>query len=284
MDNNPPGQPQFTPPAPAPSPFGPAPAQQPMQPMAPPPMASKPKSRKGIIIAISAIIAILTIASGGFWWWMTQAQNDFAKASTAYVQKAKDAYEFYRDSGNPSSKSTEILKKFDDAIAAKPAAPSLLVFGSSSIVQHNNQVSTSLASVRDSFNVYHSFKAYGDSVVEIAGKAYVYVSTIEELRTAKTAFNTAAADLRKLDIPKTAEKFNEDLAKIYDLMATDIDAALKAYDAGNETSYTQAINKLATDVQKASSKNVANDLNDMYDAAYKTLTKNYDDLATVLGE
>lgn len=188
------------------------------QPILPAPATVPPKpANKTALIMIATAVAVLLFIGVSLWLWSGAAKSDFTKSTATYLQKAKEAYDYYRDTEKPSSHVDDIIAKFDAAIATKPQVPQVLGVAPADAgdVEKVNTITTQLTNLREDFSAYHQYEAYGQAVLKIMGTSTASISTIDDLRAAKPLFSQAATKLQALGTPKGAGTFQSALEKAY---------------------------------------------------------------------
>ncbi len=238
-----------------------------------------------MIITVT-VLPLLVVLSIGCWWQANAAKDKYTKDTVTYEQAVTSAFKYYQNSTDVSSHVKDIEDKLSAPLANKPQQPKLLFIGltpPAASKKQADQLTASLTSVRDSFKNLHDLDAYGTDLLKIMSASTGTISTPTDMQNIKPVFQKAATDIQALKPPKGAETFHSQKVQAYKSLVTDIDTALSAYSKGDSTTYSTAVQKLATDAKAASPNAAAQQLKDMYDARYDTLAKDYDSLATLLG-
>jgi hypothetical protein len=265
----------------------------PVTPMAPPPAPmptstplppQKRSNKVWIILTVIALIVALT--AGGLWWWTASARSDFTKKASSYEQTVRSAYEYYRDNPNPTANTQAIADHFTSALNTKPATPTLLSWNLAADADKSkvNDLTNKLKTLRDSYNNYHNFKGFGDSVLKTMSSVTGTISTPADMQTKKTQFTKVINDLKAITVVPGSEDFMQKKINAYQTVVDDLTSALSAYDKKDSAGYTTAINKLAADIKGISTSTAANELTTMNTDYYNKLVKAYDDLGTLLKE
>ncbi len=252
---------------------------------APLPAPQKPAGNKKILAIIGAVVAVIAILGAAYWWMATEQSKQYAEASKNYDQTVKTAFIYYRDIDDSSKHSTDILKKFDDALAAQPQKPNVLgipVGVPADSVSHVEKLVSQLTAVRDGFKNLHALNDYAAALPPIIKSVGGEIDS-KTITAAQPKFKKAVADLKALTPPDRAKAFHQEKLAAFTAMSEDVDAAVKAVEDLRPTVYLAAVQKLQVDIAEASIPTMSKELNAFYDQYYAELAKAYDTLATTLG-
>jgi hypothetical protein len=282
------------PPVPAPTP----PAQTPLPPTQPtlptPPAtpswdaaapAGAGRSKKPLLIAISAAVVVVVGVAVGVFMWANAAKSSYALAVPAYTTRAKSSYDYFMKLSDRLEHGSDIKKNIDQTIASKPKAPKLLgkSLAPASDVKRVDDITKALQDFESAYVTASDVSTYSDKTLTIMDKAALSIRTIDDMKAAKTKFQAAKDSLHALAAPAPVSSFHTKTQAAYTTAIADIDTALTAYNAGKTTAYTAAVQKLATDVRDISASTAQKELADIFATAYGKADTAFGKLQDVLG-
>jgi hypothetical protein len=241
------------------------------------------KSKAPVIIA--AVIVMLLAMGGGCWAWASAAKAQYVKAVPAYETRARAAYDYFGGLKDRLTHGADIKRKFDETIASSPKEPKLLgmTLAPADKIKRVNDLTKALREFDTTYVTAASISDYSAKALDIMAGATGTISTPTDMKNMEAKFKTAKTALSKLVPPSELKDFHSKTLAGYDAATGDIDRALDALGKSQASTYTEAVQKLATDVKAIGASAASRELAGIFTTAYGKADTAYGNLQKALG-